>query len=132
MKDVRSVFQISRSIWFILTVVYVVIFGLYWNKPNRFVNILHAFQMGSYLTLAISLTLIAFVAFAFDLLFDWFHSLFFAEGSWLFYADNTLIRLFPQKLWVDAFIWAGAFTLFFAFLFTLITRSAFKRLYIQS
>ena len=37
--------------------------------------------------------------------------LFFSGDTWLFYADDTLIRLFPLKLWSDAFIFMGIFTL---------------------
>ncbi|MFD1214808.1 TIGR01906 family membrane protein, partial [Arthrobacter sp. GCM10027362] len=34
--------------------------------------------------------------------FTGFHRLFFTEGTWTFYADDTLIRLFPGRFWMDA------------------------------
>lgn len=38
----------------------------------------------------------------FGTLFAWFHSLFFASGTWTFPADSLLIRLFPERFWVAA------------------------------
>ena len=35
----------------------------------------------------------------FDGLFTWMHTLFFAQGSWLFDANSLLIRLFPEAFW---------------------------------
>jgi integral membrane protein (TIGR01906 family) len=37
----------------------------------------------------------------FDAFFTRFHQLFFREGSWLFYEEDTLIQLYPLPLWVD-------------------------------
>lgn len=37
---------------------------------------------------------------SFDALFAWFHSLFFAPGTWQFPADSLLIVLFPESFWV--------------------------------
>ncbi len=43
----------------------------------------------------------------FDWLFVRFHSLFFAPGTWTFYPDDLLIRLFPERFWVySAAVWA--------------------------
>ncbi len=49
-----------------------------------------------------------FFALAFDTAFAAFHALFFAAGTWQFSADSNLIRLFPQPLWFDAALLAGA------------------------
>jgi len=40
----------------------------------------------------------------FDVFFTRFHQIFFSEGSWLFYEDDTLIQLYPLPLWMDA-VW---------------------------
>lgn len=44
---------------------------------------------------------------SFGALFAWFHSLFFAAGTWVFPEDALLIRIFPLPFWTDA---AGAWT----------------------
>ena len=40
----------------------------------------------------------------FDVFFTRFHQMFFSAGSWLFYEDDTLIQLYPLRLWSDA-VW---------------------------
>lgn len=55
----------------------------------------------------------------FDALFARFHALFFAAGTWQFYADDLIIQLFPEAFWaVSGLVWglliavtAGAMTL---------------------
>ena len=39
--------------------------------------------------------------------FAWFHSLFFEGDTWLFLYSDTLIRLFPLRFWMDAFLLAA-------------------------
>ncbi|MFB0835229.1 TIGR01906 family membrane protein [Arthrobacter halodurans] len=34
--------------------------------------------------------------------FSGFHQVFFAEGTWTFRTDDTLIRLYPPQFWIDA------------------------------
>ena len=43
--------------------------------------------------------------------FAWFHSLFFEGDSWLFLYSDTLIRLFPLRFWMDAFLIAAVIAL---------------------
>lgn len=44
----------------------------------------------------------------FDSFFTWFHSLFFAAGTWTFPPDALLIRVFPLAFWTSAAAtWAG-------------------------
>lgn len=47
-------------------------------------------------------------AVAFDAAFLAFHRLFFREGTYLFGPDSNLIRLFPERLWYEASLAAGA------------------------
>ncbi|MEH0059931.1 TIGR01906 family membrane protein [Auritidibacter ignavus] len=42
--------------------------------------------------------------------FAGFHALFFADGTWTFYASDTLIRLYPNQFWIDAGLAVGALT----------------------
>ena len=41
-------------------------------------------------------------------LFTTFHQVFFREGTYLFGPDSTLIRFFPEQLWYEASLAAGA------------------------
>lgn len=40
------------------------------------------------------------VAIDFEGLFAVFHSLFFAQGSWVFSADSLLITMYPEPFWI--------------------------------
>lgn len=44
----------------------------------------------------------AFALTDFDAFFAWFHSLFFASGTWTFPADALLIQVFPLPFWMTA------------------------------
>jgi hypothetical protein len=50
----------------------------------------------------------AFFAFSFDAAFSVFHAIFFAAGSWQFGPDSNLLRFFPEPLWFDLALAAGA------------------------
>jgi integral membrane protein (TIGR01906 family) len=57
---------------------------------------------GSIITLALILGLGTLAALGWQQFFTEFHRVFFAEGSWTFSLDDTLIRLFPSQFWIDA------------------------------
>lgn len=62
-------------------------------------------------TIVVLGTLILLLALSFDFVFVNFHRVFFEGDSWLFLYSDTLIRLFPERFWMDAFILVGVFTL---------------------
>ncbi len=47
----------------------------------------------------------------FSALFTGFHRIFFTGDTWLFYTSDSLIRLFPERFWSDAFLYIGIFTI---------------------
>ena len=49
-----------------------------------------------------------FFALAFDTAFAAFHAIFFAAGSWTFGPDSNLLRFFPEPLWFELALLAGA------------------------
>lgn len=53
----------------------------------------------SLLVIAVLIALGIWAAVDFDGLFTWMHTLFFAQGSWLFDANSLLITLFPEAFW---------------------------------
>ncbi len=64
-------------------------------------------RSGAILTLAAILMLAVVAAAAWDSAFDRFHELFFATGSWRFPFTDSLIRLYPEQLFVDASLVIG-------------------------
>ena len=47
---------------------------------------------------------------AWDIAFDMFHQLFFAEGTWRFPFSDSLIRLYPEQLFFDAAMCIAVFS----------------------
>jgi len=62
---------------------------------------------GACLTLAAVLTLAVMAVAAWDSAFDQFHELFFAAGTWRFPYSDSLIRLYPEQLFIDASLIIG-------------------------
>ncbi|WP_407709262.1 TIGR01906 family membrane protein [Arthrobacter nitrophenolicus] len=57
---------------------------------------------GSIVTLVLILGLGTLAFLGWQQFFTEFHRIFFADGSWTFSLDDTLIRLFPGQFWIDA------------------------------
>ncbi|NJC21759.1 integral membrane protein (TIGR01906 family) [Arthrobacter pigmenti] len=53
-------------------------------------------------------------ALAWEVFFTQVHALFFADGTWTFRLDDTLIRLFPAQFWIDSAATVGALVLIVA------------------
>jgi hypothetical protein len=71
---------------------------------------------------AAAVVLGAFFAFAFEAAFSAFHAIFFAAGTWQFGPDSNLLRFFPEPLWFELSLIAGATILFGALIVTLLAR----------
>jgi len=61
-------------------------------------------QIGAALSGALIVAVVGASFIDFDTFFRAFHGVFFAEGTWLFYYEDTLIQLYPLPFWVDA-VW---------------------------
>lgn len=74
---------------------------------------------GSVATIALMLILTVAAMLGWEQFFTDVHRIFFSDGTWTFYLDDTLIRLFPEQFWTDA---AGviAFLVVLASLLTLL------------
>jgi integral membrane protein (TIGR01906 family) len=92
--------------WMGLAVFLILAGGLAWlakGMPTYW----KAFSAGGYLTLGlIGLSLVGILV-GFSGFFTGFHRLFFTGDTWLFQYNDSLIRLFPMKLWQDGFTAAG-------------------------
>jgi integral membrane protein (TIGR01906 family) len=77
---------------------------------------------GALFTWLLLSALIVYILLDWNHFFDAFHALFFAEGTWRFFASDTLIRLFPIRFWQDAALFLGGFCALSALLLYLGTR----------
>ena len=82
---------------------------------------------GSIATLVIIIGLGVLAALSWEQFFTEFHRVFFANGTWTFSLQDTLIRLFPGQFWVDSGIVIGALVLLAALLTLVLTWPTRKR-----
>jgi integral membrane protein (TIGR01906 family) len=118
MLDVKILLQQTLRLFYILLILYILI--IIWAKTKNQLHLLwEAARKGGWLTLGLIGTILAAVVISFDALFTAFHKLFFTGDTWLFYYSDTLIRLFPMRLWQDAFIFMGIITVAVALFFAI-------------
>jgi integral membrane protein (TIGR01906 family) len=120
MVDVKEVVQSSLLAWYIVMGLSVAILG-WFLIMGQWSSLRQAFQAGGWVTLGLIGALLIFLLVSFDTLFERFHQLFFAEGTWLFDESSTLIRLFPFVFWRDAFALVLIFALVVGILLVVIT-----------
>lgn len=82
---------------------------------------------GSIATLVIIIGLGVLAFLGWEQFFTDFHRIFFANGSWTFSLEDTLIRLFPAQFWVDAGIVIGVLVLLAALVTLILTWPTRKR-----
>ena len=102
MQDVQSVYQASAQIWqSALVLTLLLSFTLGWQAETR-PALATAAKVGGLATAGLVgvIGLLAVVAWQFW--FVAFHQVFFAAGTWSFEYSDTLIRLFPERFWLDA------------------------------
>jgi len=118
MADVKVFFKSIMNLWLGLVIFLIGIGFLAW-RVRRLSRFWSAASFGGWLTLGILGLILVTVFLNFSALFTAFHRLFFTGDTWLFYFSDTLIRLFPLRLWQDLFIAIGVLSiagaLFFAF-----------------
>lgn len=118
MVDVKILLQQTLRLFYIFLFVY--IFIVIWAKiKNQLYWLWGAASKGGWLTLGLIGAVLAAVMISFDALFTAFHKVFFVGDTWLFYFSDTLIRLFPMRLWQDAFIFMGIITVVVALFFAI-------------
>lgn len=76
---------------------------------------------GSIVTLVLILGLGTLAFLGWQQFFTEFHRIFFADGTWTFSMDDTLIRLFPGQFWIDAGMVIAALVLLTALLTLILT-----------
>jgi len=110
MVDVKNLVQLMMKIMLPMAVFLLLAWIFAWRLGWKS-EFWKAISLGGWLTLGMIGLILVGTVINFDALFTGFHHLFFTGSTWLFYTNDTLIRLFPEKLWSDAFTFMGVFTL---------------------
>lgn len=111
MKDVKFLAScIFRSFWILLFLQLKILAFLHFTEAMPEL-LRRSLLLGSALTYATMLSVLAFALLGFKTAFKKFHGIFFHDGTWTFPKSSTLIRLYPQRFWIDATITVGLFTL---------------------
>ncbi len=123
MLDVKVLLLKSIDVFNVLLIIYAV-FIIVATKTSEKYKLWNGFYRGGWFTVGLIAIILAGIAVSFNQLFTLFHKLFFTGDTWLFYYSDTLIRLFPMRLWQDAFIFMGIITLGLAILLISIGRKS--------
>lgn len=118
MADVKAVMQVAFAFHGVLSVGVTVV-GVWFDVTTR-KGLWAALKRGAYLTLGLIVSLVVIAALSWDVFFETFHSLFFAQGTWRFLYSDTLIRLFPERFWFDAAVTIGVLVVVGALLILLV------------
>ncbi len=122
MLDVKILLLQSLNIFYLTLFFYAIMIATAW-KTDWVHFIWRGFFRGGWFTISLVALILAGIMINFDQLFTLFHKLFFTGDTWLFNYSDTLIRLFPMRLWQDAFIFMGIITLGTAVLFITIGKN---------
>ncbi|ACL39264.1 integral membrane protein TIGR01906 [Pseudarthrobacter chlorophenolicus A6] len=109
MADVKTVILSTFGAGTLLLVLGVIA-ALYLRKRSAG-GVRRGLFAGSIVTLVLILGLGTLAFLGWQQFFTEFHRIFFADGSWTFSLDDTLIRLFPGQFWMDAGIVIGGLVL---------------------
>lgn len=126
MLDVKNLIQLMLKVWLGLSIAFVLLLAWAW-RGKWLKDLGRAFIRGGWLTLGLIGAVLIAILINFDELFTAFHHLFFEGDTWLFLYSDSLIRLFPLKLWQDGFIGAGILTGIGAILFMLLGRLLYRK-----
>ncbi len=109
MVDVQKLTEKFLNVWYGSIGVFLAI--LAWAWLGKWMPAFKSMLSNAGLVTIIALgTLILLIAISFDAVFVGFHRIFFTGDTWLFLYSDTLIRLFPERFWLDAFVLVGVFT----------------------
>ena len=106
MADVKMVILSSFGAGVLLIILSIIAIVYLRKRSNG--GIRRGLFAGSIVTLVIIIGLAVLAALSWQQFFTEFHRIFFANGTWTFSLEDTLIRLFPGQFWVDAGIVIGA------------------------
>jgi integral membrane protein (TIGR01906 family) len=105
MADVKGLISLLYLIA-LIGIIGAVLFGLYMCR-RRGMGIHAGVRLGSIFSIIFMAAVAVVAVLGWDSFFRGFHKVFFKDGTWEFYADDSLIRLFPPQFWVDSGIVGG-------------------------
>ena len=129
MADVKTLIGIL-TLTAVVAAIGMIVFGVYKCRRGGS-GVRGSLRAGPILTLVLFAALAVLAIVGWDQFFTGFHDIFFAEGTWTFYMDDSLIRLFPPQFWVDAGIALALIVLVlcvFAFCLSFAGRSKKRRM----
>ena len=100
MADVKMVTMTTWGVGALLALLALV--AIWYLGRRRDGSLRHAFFAASVVTLVIIVALGVVGFLGWDSFFTGFHEIFFANGTWTFTLQDTLIRLFPGQFWIDS------------------------------
>jgi integral membrane protein (TIGR01906 family) len=110
MQDVKDLTQAALRVWAggLAAVLLAAVALQRLDRPRAAVE---GFMVGARFTLILMGVLGGGLIVAFSVVFIGFHRVFFEGNTWLFVYSDTLIRLFPERFWRDAFLFLAFATL---------------------
>jgi integral membrane protein (TIGR01906 family) len=106
MVDVKRVVKNTILVWY-FSLVLIVASGVWAWRGGWWEIYRSGMARGGWMTVILLVLIIFLVLLSFNTFFVSFHNVFFQPGTWQFLFSDTLIRLFPQRFWQDAFIMIG-------------------------
>lgn len=110
MADVKRVVRGAMLVWWGSLALMALGVFLGW-RFDKIAEVRYALARGGLWTMALLAAIVLFVLVAFNTFFVAFHRVFFEGNTWLFLYSDTLIRLFPERFWQDAFLAVGGLAL---------------------
>lgn len=109
MLDVKLVLVISFAV---ALAMFVFTIAACWHLARTYPGgVRRSLFAGALTTLVLMIALTVTAVLGWQTFFTQVHALFFADGTWTFSMDDTLIRLFPAQFWMDAAITVAALVL---------------------
>jgi len=121
MVDVKRVVQGALRVWGLVWLLLVGLGGWAW-RTGGLAGFRRSLAAGGWMTVGLLGAIVLFVILAFGIIFVGFHQVFFESGTWTFLYSDTLIRLFPERFWRDAFLYVAGLSIGQAFLLIYLAR----------
>ena len=126
MRDVNVLFQqVRRVLWIAWIVLLAGALLLFFSGERR--ALWRSLWVSSIASLIAFVALGIFMAVGFNVFFTAFHRVFFQGDTWLFLYSDTLIRIYPTKLWFDISLYLAGMTLVEIGLVAVASRLALRR-----
>jgi integral membrane protein (TIGR01906 family) len=125
MADVKGLISLLYLVA-LIGIIGAVLFGLYMCRKGG-MGIHTGVRLGSIFSIIFMGAVAVVAVLGWDSFFRNFHKLFFSDGTWEFYADDSLIRLFPPQFWVDAGIAGGGVFVLLAIILFCLSFLGFKK-----